>query len=77
MASAEVIDRVSRAIIGAAIEVHRRIGPGCLQYPYCACLAVELQKVSLEFKREVALSLAYDGLLIPRAYVANSRRCRI
>ena len=34
-------------------------------------MAVELQKVGLEFKREVPLSLAYDALLIPRAYVAD------
>lgn len=71
MATAEAIDRISRAIIGGAIEVHRRIGPGCLEYPYSACLAVEFQKCGLDFTREVPLSLAYDGLLIQRAYIAD------
>ena len=38
------LNDLSRQIIGAAIEVHRRLGPGLLESAYRACLAYELRK---------------------------------
>ena len=38
------LNELSHAIIGAAIEVHRRLGPGLLESAYRACLAYELNK---------------------------------
>jgi GxxExxY protein len=71
MATAERIDRTSRQIVDAAIRIHRAIGPGCFESAYHPCFAAELQKLGLDFKREVALSLSYEGLIVPRAYVAD------
>jgi GxxExxY protein len=71
MATAAEINRISEQIIGAAVQVHRRIGPGCLESAYSPCLAVELQKRGLDFSTQVALTLRYDELVIHRAYQAD------
>ncbi len=42
--SLEEINRITEAIIGAAIQVHREIGPGMLESAYEACLACELHQ---------------------------------
>lgn len=62
---------MSYTIIGGAIEVHRRVGPGCLESAYTPCLALELVRRGLDFRRDVALTLRYDELVIPRAYFAD------
>jgi GxxExxY protein len=71
MRTASELNALSRAIIGAGIEVHRRVGPGCLESAYTPCLALELTRQRLDFRREVALTLRYDELVIPRAYFAD------
>lgn len=65
------INRISEGIIGCGITVHRRVGPGCLESAYTPCMALELHKRGLDFRREVALTLRYDGLVIPKAYFAD------
>ena len=40
-------NELTRAIIGGAIEVHRRLGPGLLESAYRACLAYQLRKVRI------------------------------
>ena len=65
------INRISREIIGAGITVHRRVGIGCLESAYCPCLALEFERRKLDFRREVALTLRYDELVIPSAYVQD------
>jgi GxxExxY protein len=45
-------DQLSKIIIGAAIEVHRHLGPGLLESAYEACLAYELAERSLTFERQ-------------------------
>jgi GxxExxY protein len=52
-----------REIIAAAIAVHRRVGPDCLESTYAPCFAWELNKRRLDFRREVALPLRYDFVL--------------
>jgi GxxExxY protein len=71
MRTAAEINALAREIIGAAIQVHRRVGPGCLESAYTPCLALELYRRQLDFRREVALTLRYDELVIPRAYFAD------
>jgi GxxExxY protein len=68
MATEAELNRISELIIGAAVTVHRRIGPGCLESAYAPCLALELHKRGLEFRTKVPLALEYDELVIPRAY---------
>ena len=55
-------------IIGAAIEVHRNLGPGLLESAYEECLCHELQLRGLDFKRQVPLPLLYKGLRLDCGY---------
>ena len=55
-------------IIGAAIEVHRTLGPGMLESTYQQCLARELDLLSVPYNREFAVSLDYKGMQIEQAY---------
>ena len=54
-------NQLSEAIIGAAIEVHRRLGPGLLESVYEECLAVELTLCGLAFERQRRVPLEYKG----------------
>jgi GxxExxY protein len=49
-------------VIGAAIEVHTRLGPGLLESVYEACLCHELHKRGIGFERQVSIPIVYDGL---------------
>ena len=44
MTEREKLNKITEAIIGAAIQVHRALGPGLLESAYVACLAYELKK---------------------------------
>lgn len=52
---------VSTAVIGAAIEVHRDLGPGLLESIYESCLCRELERKSVYFQRQVAVPVRYKG----------------
>ncbi len=54
-------DPITHEIIGAAIAVHRVLGPGLLESAYQTCLARELTKRRVLFEREVPLPVIYDG----------------
>jgi GxxExxY protein len=58
-------------IIGAAIKVHRRLGPGLLESAYEACLAHELRKVGLLVERQRAVPLWYDGIKLDCGFRAD------
>jgi len=47
--------------IGAAIEVHRHLGPGFLESAYEEALAIELQARGIEFERQVPMPVIYKG----------------
>lgn len=51
----------SGVIIGAAIEVHRILGPGLLESAYEECLAYELSSKDVPFERQVAVPVVYKG----------------
>jgi GxxExxY protein len=55
-------------IIGAAIEVHRHLGPGLLESAYEECLCHELHLRGLDFKRQVELPILYKGLKLDCGY---------
>lgn len=55
-------------VIGAAIEVHRHLGPGLLESVYETCLEYELQQLSLVVERQKPLCVVYKGLVLPQAY---------
>jgi GxxExxY protein len=55
-------------IIGAAIEVHRALGPGLLESAYEECLCHELHLRGLVFQRQVDLPVPYKGLQLDCGY---------
>jgi GxxExxY protein len=54
-------EALTERIIGAAIEVHRALGPGLLESAYEACLVHELSEREIQCKRQVALPVRYKG----------------
>jgi GxxExxY protein len=54
--------------VGAAIEVHRRLGPGLLESAYEACLCRELWLRGIQFERQVLLPIDYRGLQLDCGY---------
>jgi GxxExxY protein len=59
---------LTEQIIGAAIEVHREIGPGLLESSYAACMRHELTCRGLRFEHEKSIPITYKGLLVDCAY---------
>jgi len=55
-------EELTRQIIGAAIEVHRALGPGLLESAYQSCLAQELSLRGLPFHSEVPVPVSYKGV---------------
>ena len=55
-------NQVSDKIIGAAIEVHRELGPGLLENTYETCLAHELTLRGIPFERQMAINVNYKGV---------------
>ena len=58
-------------IIGAAINVHRQLGPGLLESAYEACLAYELQKIGLPVERQKPVPVVYDGVKLDCGFRAD------
>jgi len=54
--------RLTSKIIGAAVEVHRSLGPGLLESAYEHCLAHELALRGIPFERQVMLPVLYKGV---------------
>ncbi len=59
------------AIVGAAIEVHRALGPGFLEGVYAEALALELAQAKIPFEREVSLQILYKGEPLKKSYRAD------
>jgi GxxExxY protein len=55
-------------IIGAAIEVHRALGPGLLESAYEECLCYELNLAGLIVRRQVPLPVIYKGIKLDCGY---------
>ncbi|MEZ5941783.1 MAG: GxxExxY protein [Planctomycetaceae bacterium] len=65
------IDELTSTIIGAAIKVHRTLGPGLLESAYVACLAYELQQRGLQVRTEVAIPVVYEGIQLDCGFRAD------
>ena len=59
---------LTHKIIGAAMEVHRELGPGFLEYVYEESLCHELNLREIYFERQKELDIYYKDLLIPKKY---------
>jgi GxxExxY protein len=61
-------NEITHEIIGAAIEVHKRLGPGLLESAYEACLAEELRLRNLRVDRQVGLPVVYKETKLDCGY---------
>ena len=68
MDGSDKINEITNRIIGAALKVHTRLGPGLLEHTYRRCLAHEIRKSAMKVEEEVILDLVYDDLLVVGAY---------
>ena len=64
-------NELTRAIIGAAIEVHKRLGPGLLESAYRVCLAYELRKRGFEVQEEKPVPVIYDDVKLECGFRAD------
>lgn len=63
-----VEDKLSNTIIGAAIEVHKALGPGLLESAYQECLLYELTDRGLHVKKEVPMPISYKNVRLDHGY---------
>jgi GxxExxY protein len=66
--SMEELNKITEVIIGAAIEVHRNLGPGLLESAYRECLRYELLERGQQAFQEVPLPLIYKGVALDCGY---------
>lgn len=64
MHTAESLNALSEQVIGAAIAVHRALGPGLLESAYEACLEYELLEQGLKVVRQKELPVVYRGIRV-------------
>ncbi|NQU31136.1 MAG: GxxExxY protein [Anaerolineae bacterium] len=64
----EKLNQITEAIIGAAIEVHRSLGPGLLESAYEACLAFELIERGFQVERQKELPIVYKTVRLDVGY---------
>jgi GxxExxY protein len=61
MHSTEELNHTTSGVIGAAIEVHRHLGPGLMESTYLVCLCEELRLRKISSQREVSIPISYKG----------------
>ncbi len=64
-------NRLSDVVIGAAIEVHRHLGPGLLESSYHACLCHELELRGVAYESRVFVPLRYKGIQLSKGYIID------
>ncbi len=62
------LNKITDSIIGAAIEVHRSLGPGLLESAYEACLAFELAEHGLNIEQQKPLPIVYRDVKLDCGY---------
>jgi len=61
-------NEITENVIGAAIRIHRALGPGLLESAYEECLCYELSKAGLAFERQKALPVIYESVKLNCGY---------
>ena len=64
IARSDAHDELTQRIIGAAIEVHRHLGPGLLERTYERALCVELTSAALAYTRQHRVPVSYKGMVV-------------
>ena len=62
------LDQISHDIIGAAIEVHRHLGPGLLESAYEACLVFEIRRLGMSVEVQKPLPVVYKDVKLDCGY---------
>ena len=60
-------DELARKVIGAAIEVHRTLGPGYMEIVYEEALCIEIENQNIPFERQVKIAVEYKGRKVGEA----------
>jgi GxxExxY protein len=68
MTEKERLNNITGNVIGAAIQVHRTLGPGLLESAYEACLAFELGKRGLRVEQQKPVPLIYEDVKLDCGY---------
>ena len=81
------INKLTGQVIGAAIEVHKILGPGLLESAYEECLCRELFLRKMSFERQVPLPIDYKGvkldcgyrldILVPDQLIVELKACEV
>jgi GxxExxY protein len=66
-----MLSHLTQEIIGAAIKIHRKLGPGLLESAYEACMAHELQNLGRRVDRQKAVPLIYEGVKLDCGFRAD------
>ncbi len=64
-------DPLTQIVIGAAIDIHKTLGPGLLESAYEECLFYELRERKLHCVRQIPLKLKYKTIILEQAYVLD------
>lgn len=62
---------ISREVIGTALTIHRKLGPGLLESAYEACLAYELEKSGFRVERQKPVPLIYEAVKLDCGFRAD------
>jgi GxxExxY protein len=65
------LNQLTEKIIGAAIKIHRRLGPGLLESAYETCLVFELQEMALRVEQQKAVPLVYENVKLECGFRAD------
>jgi len=68
MSEKEELNRITQNIIGAAMEVHKNLGPGLLESTYEACVVYELLQLGLQVEQQKPLPLVYKQVALDCGY---------
>jgi len=68
-------NELSNLIIGAALEVHRTLGPGLLESAYERCLCRELTLREIPYERQIPLPVTYKGVELDCSYKIDIKVC--
>ena len=65
------LNQLATEVIGAAIEVHRELGPGLLESVYEYCLLQELRKIGIKADNQVSLPIVYKGEKLAKNFIID------
>jgi GxxExxY protein len=68
MSEKEELNQITQSIIGAALEVHKNLGPGLLESAYEACTVFELIQRGLKIEAQKPLPLIYKQVMLDCGY---------